>query len=267
MDEEWFAKDDITSRLADKGKDFSEQDKEALKANAGGFVEPGPSDLSRGGEDAGRSKSAPLLSIIRFFRCCATPTSRASRIPELRCRAAPIASPKMRANNCAARANITSACSASPAGLWPSEGSVSDQALSIAIDEGFQWFGTDEGVLGRTLNIGFFRDTSGLPANADRLYKPWRIQIEGQGNHRAFPRSPTLRSCWLRVQPHGCRRRCCRFARTLALHRRARAERRSADRLHFSRWRKRLGIFLRATAANFCANSTNASRAIRIFAR
>jgi len=66
-----------------------------------------------------------------------------------------------------------------PAGLWPSEGSVSDQALTIAAEEGFQWFGTDEGVLGRTLNVGFFRDGNGIPANADRLYKPWRVQLGG----------------------------------------------------------------------------------------
>src|SRR5207245_10114159 len=64
-----------------------------------------------------------------------------------------------------------------PPGLWPSEGSVSDQALSIAAEEGFQWFGTDEGVLGRTLNVGFFRDSGGIPANADRLFKPWRIHL------------------------------------------------------------------------------------------
>ena len=68
-----------------------------------------------------------------------------------------------------------------PAGLWPSEGSVSDQALTIAAEEGFQWFGTDEGVLGRTLNVGFFRDGNGIPANADRLYKPWQVQVAPNG--------------------------------------------------------------------------------------
>src|SRR5260370_35357075 len=73
-----------------------------------------------------------------------------------------------------------------PAGLWPSEGSVSDQALTLAAEEGFQWFGTDEGVLGRTLNVGFFRDSNGLPANADRLYKPWRLQLAG-GITGVFP--------------------------------------------------------------------------------
>jgi hypothetical protein len=69
---------------------------------------------------------------------------------------------------------------AKPIGLWPSEGSVSDQALAIAAEEGFQWFGTDEGVLGRTLNVGFFRDPNGIPANAERLYKPWRVQLGGK---------------------------------------------------------------------------------------
>ncbi len=50
-------------------------------------------------------------------------------------------------------------------GLWPSEGSVSDQSLEIAMELGFKWFATDEGVLGRTRNIGFWRDASGYPDN------------------------------------------------------------------------------------------------------
>src|SRR5208283_2697608 len=70
---------------------------------------------------------------------------------------------------------------AKPVGLWPSEGSVSDQAMSIAAEEGFQWFGTDEGVLGRTLNVGFFRDSNGIAANAERLYEPWRLQLGTNG--------------------------------------------------------------------------------------
>jgi alpha-amylase/alpha-mannosidase (GH57 family) len=38
-----------------------------------------------------------------------------------------------------------------PVGLWPSEGSVSDQALALAADCGFTWAATDNGVLARTL--------------------------------------------------------------------------------------------------------------------
>lgn len=39
-----------------------------------------------------------------------------------------------------------------PDGLWPSEGSVSDEALHLAAEAGFKWFATDNGVLGRTLH-------------------------------------------------------------------------------------------------------------------
>jgi alpha-amylase/alpha-mannosidase (GH57 family) len=39
-----------------------------------------------------------------------------------------------------------------PVGLWPSEGSVSDDALSLAAEAGFQWAASDNGVLARTIN-------------------------------------------------------------------------------------------------------------------
>ena len=40
----------------------------------------------------------------------------------------------------------------SPQGMWPSEGSVSDEVLAIASDHGFRWIATDNGVLARTLH-------------------------------------------------------------------------------------------------------------------
>ncbi|MGH9594420.1 MAG: glycoside hydrolase family 57 protein [Bryobacteraceae bacterium] len=39
-----------------------------------------------------------------------------------------------------------------PDGLWPSEGSVSDDALALAAECGFSWAASDNGVLSRTLN-------------------------------------------------------------------------------------------------------------------
>src|SRR5262249_27019170 len=64
-----------------------------------------------------------------------------------------------------------------PNGLWPSEGSVSVEALSIAAELGFKWFATDEGVLGHTLHAGFGRDAAGVPSNADKLYSPLRVNL------------------------------------------------------------------------------------------
>jgi alpha-amylase/alpha-mannosidase (GH57 family) len=56
---------------------------------------------------------------------------------------------------------------ARPAGMWPSEGAVSDQALELAAQTGFQWAATDNGVLARTLN---------REAGPDVTYRPyvWR---------------------------------------------------------------------------------------------
>jgi alpha-amylase/alpha-mannosidase (GH57 family) len=56
-------------------------------------------------------------------------------------------------------------------GLWPSEGSVSDEALSIAAELGFRWAGTDNGVLSRTLGRG---------AGIEETYRPYRWHQNGR---------------------------------------------------------------------------------------
>jgi alpha-amylase/alpha-mannosidase (GH57 family) len=48
-----------------------------------------------------------------------------------------------------------------PQGVWPSEGSVSEEVLAIAHRSGVQWMATDEGVLGRSLGLSFNRDGQG----------------------------------------------------------------------------------------------------------
>ena len=64
-----------------------------------------------------------------------------------------------------------------PVGLWPSEGSVSDEAMRIAADVGYQWFATDNGVLGRTL---------GSTAGAFETYRPYKWKSEGREMHCIF---------------------------------------------------------------------------------
>ncbi len=62
-----------------------------------------------------------------------------------------------------------------PRGLWPSEGSVSDEVLRLAMAEGFQWAATDEGVLGRSLQMGFYRHPDGTVSGGQELYRPHRF--------------------------------------------------------------------------------------------
>jgi alpha-amylase/alpha-mannosidase (GH57 family) len=177
MEESWFQKDELIARLSTKGKDFTEKDKLALREKQQELLRL---VLPAYREAASRSQIEisttpfyhpilPLISDSDVARVAnpGTPLPRrAYRHPE-----------DAREQLQLARQYHEKIFAAKPAGLWPSEGSVSDQALSIAAQEDFQWFGTDEGVLGRTLNVGFFRDSNGLPANAERLYKPWRVQL------------------------------------------------------------------------------------------
>jgi alpha-amylase/alpha-mannosidase (GH57 family) len=58
-----------------------------------------------------------------------------------------------------------------PNGLWPSEGSVSDEAFTLAADLGFQWAATDNGVLNRTLNRS---------VGVDGLYRPYEWRQAGR---------------------------------------------------------------------------------------
>ncbi len=177
MEEFWFQKDELISRLANKGKDYTESDKSALKEKQQELLRlilPTYRDAASRGqiEISTTPFYHPILPLIcdsdvaRIANPSTPLPRRAFRHPE-----------DAREQLQLARQYHEKTFGNKPAGLWPSEGSVSDQALAIAAEEGFQWFGTDEGVLGRTLNIGFFRDSNGIPANADRLFKPWRIQL------------------------------------------------------------------------------------------
>jgi alpha-amylase/alpha-mannosidase (GH57 family) len=58
-----------------------------------------------------------------------------------------------------------------PKGLWPSEGSVSDEVFQIASELGFEWAATDSGVLNRTLSRSV--DVAGL-------YRPYRWEQNGR---------------------------------------------------------------------------------------
>jgi alpha-amylase/alpha-mannosidase (GH57 family) len=180
MDEEWLAKDPIVCRLANRGRDFSEKDKSDLKnkqIELIGLVLPTCREAAKRGqiELSTTPFYHPILPLI-----CDSDIARVANpntpLPKRAFRRPEDAREQLRrAVNYHQRV-----FGEKPVGLWPSEGSVSDQALAIASEEGFQWFGTDEGVLGRTLNVGFFRDGAGIPADADRLYQPWHVQT-GKG--------------------------------------------------------------------------------------
>ena len=75
-----------------------------------------------------------------------------------------------------------------PKGIWPSEGSVSEEVLAIAHSVGVQWMATDEGVLGRSTGLFFARDGNGrLPGPlAEKLYNIYRYENGSTAMHLVF---------------------------------------------------------------------------------
>jgi len=75
-----------------------------------------------------------------------------------------------------------------PKGMWPSEGSVSEEVLALAAKNGLNWLATDEGVLGRSLDYNFNRDGDGRLTSdgAERLYKIYRYEKSSAKVHLVF---------------------------------------------------------------------------------
>src|ERR1700681_1405457 len=73
-----------------------------------------------------------------------------------------------------------------PVGLWPSEGSVSDAMVPLAVAAGFRWMATDELILARTLGMALGRDGADHIAQPERLYAPYRVTTGGAAIACAF---------------------------------------------------------------------------------
>jgi alpha-amylase/alpha-mannosidase (GH57 family) len=178
MDEEYLAADPEVSRLSGKGSDFTEADKQALQAKQIELLARVLPEYRRA-QDSGQIE----ISTTPFYHPI-LPLICDSDVGKVANPWSPMLQPAFRHPEDAreqlerARRYHERLFGRPPDGLWPSEGSVSDRTLEIASQLGFRWFATDEGVLGRTLNIGFGRNAEGVPSNADRLYAPLRFRLK-----------------------------------------------------------------------------------------
>lgn len=176
MDEEWLAHDPIVSEQARKGADFTEQDKLSLRSKQLELLAKVLPEYRSAAESGQIEISTtpfyhPILPLICDSDAGYESNHHVSKLEP------PFRHPEdAREQLKRARDWHLHTFGSEPKGLWPSEGSVSNQALDLAASMGFRWFATDEGVLGRTLGVGFGRDSSGIPENANRLYAPLRVK-------------------------------------------------------------------------------------------
>ncbi len=67
-----------------------------------------------------------------------------------------------------------------PRGMWPSEGSVSQEIIGAVAKAGIQWIATDEEILAHSTDGLVSRDPHGHLRRPEMLYRPWRVE---EGEH------------------------------------------------------------------------------------
>lgn len=167
---------EVVARLLEKGRGFSEEEKAALLDEQQRLV---ASVLPRWREAASQGSlelsaspyAHPILPLL-----CDTQEARVAlpRAPlPQRLRARDDAEEQVRLGK-EVHARVFGA---PPRGMWPSEGSVSPEALEVLRGQGVEWAASDEDVLFRSLGQG---------AERGALYRPWKVRA-GEGEiHMVF---------------------------------------------------------------------------------
>lgn len=65
-----------------------------------------------------------------------------------------------------------------PQGMWPSEGSVSQDIVAAIAEAGLQWIATDEEILAASTKGRVARDGEGHLRHPELLYRPWRVESD-----------------------------------------------------------------------------------------
>jgi alpha-amylase/alpha-mannosidase (GH57 family) len=175
VDQYYFESDRRVSALIAKGRAFSEDDKLTLR---GIELEILRKVIPEYKEAAARGQieisASPFYHPILPLLCDTDVylrTHPASRMPR-----EPFRHPEDAAEQLArASALHRDLFGRAPAGLWPSEGSVSDAMLPLVANAGFSWMATDEGILARTLGRDFTRNAHGHVEQPEALYRAYRV--------------------------------------------------------------------------------------------
>jgi alpha-amylase/alpha-mannosidase (GH57 family) len=186
--DEYYLEDKSVKELIEKGQNYSEEDQR--------FVISKQHEILKSVLPAYRAaavRGSVELSVTPYYHpilplICDTDTGRESTpglaLPSERFRRPDDAEEQIRR----ALDSHQSTFGVRPVGMWPSEGSVSDEAVGIAAQLGVQWIATDEGVLGRSIGYEMNRDKDGYldRGGAEKLYNIYRWERDGQAMNVVF---------------------------------------------------------------------------------
>ena len=190
FDLDWLAHDPVVRALAEKGQGYDEDDKRRLRGRELALLReilPAYRDAAERGriEIATSPYYHPILPLLADSDAHReahphAPLPRRFRHPD-----------DALDQITRARARHAEVFGRRPDGLWPSEGSVSDEVVDLAARAGVRWLASDEGVLERSLGVPLERHAEGGLGRPDLLYVPW-VRRTAAGDVRLLFRDRTL---------------------------------------------------------------------------
>jgi alpha-amylase/alpha-mannosidase (GH57 family) len=175
IDAEYFANDPHIRALVEKGRGFTEEDKLVLRSvelELLGKVIPEYREAAQRGQV--ELSTSPFYHPILPLLCDSDVYLRTH--PHSRMPREPFRHPEDAFEQLTRAAALHERLfGRKPLGVWPSEGSVSDDMVPLVARAGFQWMATDETILARSIGRDLTRDGGGQIEQPELLYRPYRV--------------------------------------------------------------------------------------------
>ncbi len=179
LDPDWLARDQRLQKLIVKGRDFTEADKHVLREielELLRLVVPAYREASARGQ-VELSCSPFYHPILPLLHDTDTALGNQPHSQRPRTRFARPEDARVQVERALNFHERTFGLR--PTGMWPSEGSVSNEAVALMADAGVAWVATDEAILSRSLGVPMPRDGFGHAGRPDLLYRPYRLGARG----------------------------------------------------------------------------------------
>jgi len=171
---------DGLKELVSRGKGFTEEDKtvvESFQKKILGNTVPLYKELASGGamEISTSPFYHPIIPLLINSRS-AREAMPGVELPEM-----PFSAPEDAARQIGEAVSLFKRLfGKAPAGMWPPEGSVSDEALELYLENEIGWLATDEDILFESLRVELRKDEAGYLQSPELLYKPYRYEKNGK---------------------------------------------------------------------------------------
>jgi alpha-amylase/alpha-mannosidase (GH57 family) len=190
FDRGWQASDPVVKELLSKGRSFDEQDKSRLAERESALLQQ-VIPAYRAAAERGQVELAtspyyhPILPLLCDTRAHHEAHPGAP-LPRRYCHPEDAAEQIQRALD-----RHESLFGRRPAGVWPSEGSVSEAVVLELARAGVRWTASDESVLERSVERPLHRDSRGTAYPLELVYRPW-VRRTAAGDIRLLFRDRAL---------------------------------------------------------------------------